>query len=48
LATAALGAGDALLHSALADEEGAGDLLHRQAADDAEGEGDLLGRWQVG
>ena len=34
LADAALGAGDALLHRLLADQEGAGDLLHRKAGDD--------------
>ena len=45
---APLGAGDALLHGAVADQEGAGDLLDRQAADDAQGQGDLLGDRQVG
>src|SRR5262249_4686514 len=44
----ALGASDALLHGALADEKGAGDLLYREAAYDAQREGDLLRRWQLG
>ena len=44
---AALGAGDALLHGGLADEEGARDLLHRQPRDDAQRERDLLRGRQV-
>ena len=45
---AGLGAGDALLHRRLADQEGARDLLHRQAGDDAQRERDLLGCRQFG
>ena len=43
-----LGARDALLHGAFADQEGAGDLLDRQARDDAQRQRDLLRRRQVG
>jgi hypothetical protein len=42
-----LGAGDALLHRRLGDEEGAGDPRDRQARDDAQRERDLLRRPQA-
>ena len=45
---ALLGAGDALFHRRVADQEGAGDLRHAQAGDDAQGQRDLLGRGQIG
>ena len=45
---ARLGAGDALLHGAFADQEGARDLLDGEAGDDAQRHRDLLRRRQVG
>ena len=48
IADARLGAGDALLHRRLADQEGARDLLDREAADDAQRQRDLLRRRQLG
>ena len=48
IADAGLGAGDALLHRRLADQEGARDLLDRQPADDAQRQCDLLRRRQLG